>query len=455
MRVKDILTIARLGLCRNKLLSAFIIAGMTAGVVITGLVAGFGVNLAKDMLGYDLRVPADRIAVLWTPLSAKMVAEPGDKATYATDGLDIRRRSYLLASDARDIKSEMPDIKTSVLLVDRGMVQFPNSIGSMAVLGTTEEFAEILPIDLCSGSLFTATDLTHQAPVCLITKDIAEREFAGREQVGSTASPAGAAISPVGATITVAGCELTIIGVIQREPGAQIPVGGELGKWRYIDSAIVVPWTTMAYRLRSGGADTSGFRPPGHAEQCMSITIALSSVPDFSKLKDTVNYLARTKWGLIEDSYRLLLLRTMIASLNTEGMLILVAVLFVASIALVVACLNSVNFSVASVAERRKEIGIRKAFGATNKRILLEVVLEVAVFGAIAGVLAIPVVYVAAGLFNEYLRTLGSKDDFILVDWSTILFILLVSVGAAALAGLVPARTALQIEVAEALQVER
>ena len=455
MQVKDILTTARLGLRRNRLLSVFLIAGMTAGVVITGLVAGFGVNLAKDMLGYDLRVPADRIAVLWTLRSTGIIPESGDGATHITDSSDIRRRSYLLASDAEDIKREMPDIKTLVLLSDRGTVRFPSNVGSVTVLGTTREFAEILPMNLCSGSLFTDTDLTNQTSVCLIGKDIAEREFAGREQVESTTSPVGATTSPVGATISVAGHELTIIGVIEKEPGAQIPEGAELSRWRYINSAVIVPWTTMAYQLRSDEENTLASRSPGHSELCMSIIVALESARDMEKLKDTVAYLARTKWRLTEDSFKLHSLRSMIASLNREGMLILVAVLLVASIALVIACLNSVNFSVASVAERRKEIGIRKAFGATDQRILLEVVLEVAAFGAISGVLAIPIVYVTGSLFNDYLRVLGSKGDAIAVNFGTILFILLISVGAAALAGLVPARAALKVEAAEALQVER
>jgi putative ABC transport system permease protein len=438
MRVKDILTIARLGLCRNKLLSAFLIAGMTAGVVTTGLVVGFGMTAAEEMLGYGLRVPADRIAVLWTPPSTKTILESGEAISWTTYDSGIGQRGYLLASDAEDLKREMPGIKTLVLLSEKRTVYLPNSAASMIVAGTTREFSEIIPVDLCAGSFFTDEDLTHQAPVCLITKNIAEREFGGRD--------------PVGAVITVAGHELTIIGVIRKAPGKQIPVSADLGRWRYMDSAIVVPWTTIAYRMRSDEGDASVFR---FSEQCPSIMIALASPRDFSKLKDTVTYLAGTKWRLIENAFKLQSLKTMVASLNREGMLILIAVFSIASIALVVACLNSVNFSVASVAERRKEIGIRKALGATDRRILLEVVLEVAAFGAIAGMLAVPIVYVAGAIFNEYLQGLGAKSDVIVVNWSTILFILFISVGAAALAGLVPARAALKVETSEALQVER
>ncbi|NLB74807.1 MAG: hypothetical protein GX795_12450, partial [Firmicutes bacterium] len=110
MRVKDILTIARLGLCRNKLLSAFLIAGMTAGVVTTGLVVGFGMTAAEEMLGYGLRVPADRIAVLWTPPSTKTILESGEAISWTTYDSGIGQRGYLLASDAEDLKREMPGI---------------------------------------------------------------------------------------------------------------------------------------------------------------------------------------------------------------------------------------------------------------------------------------------------------------------------------------------------------
>lgn len=61
-------------------------------------------------------MPADRIAVLWTPPSTKTILESGEAISWTTYDSGIGQRGYLLASDAEDLKREMPGIKLSGIM---------------------------------------------------------------------------------------------------------------------------------------------------------------------------------------------------------------------------------------------------------------------------------------------------------------------------------------------------
>lgn len=125
----------------------------------------------------------------------------------------------------------------------------------------------------------------------------------------------------------------------------------------------------------------------------------------------------------------------------------------VAAIALVVGGVGIMNIMLAAVQERTREIGLRKAVGATNRNIIEQFLVETVMITFIGGVIGI-----ISGIFISYIislvvRSLGYDWDFI-ISIPSIVLGCVVSVGIGMLFGIVPARKAAKLNPIEALRYE-
>ena len=126
----------------------------------------------------------------------------------------------------------------------------------------------------------------------------------------------------------------------------------------------------------------------------------------------------------------------------------------IASISLVVGGIGIMNSMFTSVLERRRDIGIMKAIGATNKHIMLLFIIEAALFGVVGGVIGI-----ALGSFGAYtVKVIASWFGFELIKIAIspwlVAFSLAFSIGVGMIAGFIPAYQAAKLKPAEALQYE-
>ena len=124
----------------------------------------------------------------------------------------------------------------------------------------------------------------------------------------------------------------------------------------------------------------------------------------------------------------------------------------IASISLLVGGIGIMNIMLVSVTERTKEIGIRKAVGATNFLILLQFLIESILLSAVGAGIAIALTYGVEFAIDQYL---GDKAPVhLIIENSTILLAVSISVGIGVIFGLFPAVRAASKNPIEALRYE-
>ena len=220
------------------------------------------------------------------------------------------------------------------------------------------------------GRWFTPADFKNNAFVCVIGKNVKRKLF----QIGNT--------DIVGSTIRVEDMVFRIIGIINNEYGTQYPeVGGQ-------NDMILIPMTTA----RALCKDYTFYREGRNYKITrIEYDLFLIKVNDTSYIDNTskrvAGYLEKTHsetkdWGMVVP---LELLKQMEQTQN----IFTIVMGSIAGISLVVGGIGIMNIMLASVYERRKEIGTRRALGAQKSDILLQFLIETVFLTSIGGVLGI------------------------------------------------------------------
>jgi putative ABC transport system permease protein len=124
-----------------------------------------------------------------------------------------------------------------------------------------------------------------------------------------------------------------------------------------------------------------------------------------------------------------------------------------AALSLIVGGIGIMNIMFISVSERTREIGLRKAVGATNRNIIWQFLFESVMLTLIGGTIGLVGGIVVSYLVALLVQNLGYDYQFI-ITWSSILLAISVSTLVGLIFGLYPARKASQLEPVEALSYE-
>jgi putative ABC transport system permease protein len=284
------------------------------------------------------------------------------------------------------------------------------------VVGTTPTWKDVRSRTLASGRFFTAAEATAGADVVVLGPDTASELFS----VGD----------PVGRTVTVNGTALTVIGVLAQS-GATSSGSSE-------DDLAVVPLPT-AQRL-SGSTSTSVSAVYVEARSADVLTAAYQEVdaalltshdvttgePDFS---------IATQDALLET-----------ANSTNRTMTILLA--GIAAISLLVGGIGVMNIMLVSVTERVREIGLRKALGATPPAIRRQFLLEASLLGVAGGFVGALIGVVGAVVLPSVI------DQPVAVSAPAIALALLVALGLGVGFGVYPASRAARLTPIDALRSE-
>lgn len=168
---------------------------------------------------------------------------------------------------------------------------------------------------------------------------------------------------------------------------------------------------------------------------------------------------------LKEDGYYVYSVTEELGSMNVFFTALKAGLIFVGTIAVLIASIGIFNTMTMAVTERTREIGVMKAIGAQPKLIRKLFLMESAAIGIIGTVLAVAISYAISLLSNWLIpmivmSSLGEDrpDDFTLVistiPWQLVLIASVISIGVAMVSGWRPARKATQIDIIQALRQE-
>lgn len=330
----------------------------------------------------------------------------------------VRIRPNLSEAEAARIAA-LPEVQYAALWAQAvGRLEFEgNRTRGMALFGADDRYQEIQGGELVAGRWFTRAELRSGANVVVLNENQVQRLF-GR-------------VSPLGKLMHVAGRPCTVIGLYQEPANIFSPPGQQVGA--------IVPFLMMDHQLQID--KTNALWIPVKPRAGVSVAAAQEAVTT------TLREMRKIRPG-DKDTFDLVTQDQILDTFNSITGVFFLVMIVLASVALMVGGIGVMAIMMVSVTARTREIGVRKALGATRTDILLQFLIEAATLTGIGGVLGI-VTGLATGRLVTWAMAIKGETPLGLT-----LVALGVSVGIGLIFGVVPARRAARLDPIEALRYE-
>ncbi|MDE0692126.1 MAG: ABC transporter permease [Gammaproteobacteria bacterium] len=401
MSIIETVRVALASIVANLLRSSLTMLGIIIGVaaVITMVALGTGAQRAVD----------EQIDQLGTRVLSVMAGQSFRRGIASANRVSLTVDDYeALVRDAPLLAEVVPELSGG------RQIKYGNKNLFHEVVGTTTNFPAVHAVDIAAGSMFTAGDLATRRRVVVLGSEIPEN-------LEVTAD------SLIGHTLTINRTPFEIIGVFEE-------VGQRFGPEP--DDRLFIPLTTA--ELRVFGQD----RLRGLSAQVADDVSLEMGMVDIERVLRREH---KIRPG--EDNDFMIMNRRQfmeMAQASTEIFAFLLA--SIAGVSLLVGGIGIMNIMLVSVTERTREIGVRKALGATRFNILMQFVIEALTIGVLGGVLGIALGAGAAWALVEF----AGWNVFISVD--AVLLAVVFSVGVGLFFGIWPARRAAELDPIEALR---
>ena len=326
----------------------------------------------------------------------------------------IRNRRDFALSDAKIIQRE----STHALAVSiENSINLPvryqdRSSSSVWVVGNNEQSALVRQLVLKDGRFFSEAEVAGARPVCVLGAEIADKLF-----------PQGHAI---GERIQVGGKSFEVIGVNEK-------FGAFL--FANMDNQVIIPITRL----------TADFVRDPYIFFMVKVRPGSKMEEAREELRGIVRKIRRVPPGA-EDDFAINQQEMMIKQFDKVNRTVGSVGLFITGLALFVGGIGIMNIMFVSVAERTKEIGIRKAIGAKQRTILIQFLIEAAVICLLGGLVGLAMAWAAAAGLHKFMPAPMSLR----VASTAILMSLLTGL----VAGFLPAHRAARMKPVDALRAE-
>ena len=423
---------------RNPLRSALTIVGIIVGVASVVSMVSVGDGSSAMVLREIERTGGTKIVEIykdaWDKQSGTLSRAAG--STVRGKGRWQRNRAEHLETD--DVYAILKDARGVVDVVaedDMGgwNVNYKGRMKDSRIVASSAGYDRSHNWYPSSGRFFSAEEVEAASSVVVIGSKIAEEVFLDEDPVGKEIKASRRSFRRGrGGLYEV---RLKVIGVMEAKGDAMDTSG-----W---DDRFIIPITTLQQRFK-GREDIERIRI--EASDVKSIPLAIA---------DTKQILGRQHNNTGEE-YNYWTATEELATAKKVGLVMKALMGGIASIALMVAGIGVMNIMLVSVTDRTREIGLRKALGATRADILTQFLIEAAVLtlsGGIAGaILGIFMGRGTAALISKFVWE-GSNWPSV-VSFGTMLIALLVSVAIGIFFGLYPANKAAKLTPVDALRTD-
>ncbi len=439
-----ILQTLRLGvssLLLHKLRSALAVLGILIGVtaVIWLVAMGEGVSQQAQQQIKDLGA---------TNIIVRTVKPPSESSQASGGSFFIE---YGIRRDDYDrLMANIPTIRRAV-----PMREIPREIrnGGRALdaklVGCTPDYRELNLLSMDRGRFLSDRDSNVSDNVCVLASTVADRLFPFED--------------PIGKTVQIGADFYVVVGQTASRT-ASAAIGGSLEARDY-NQDVYIPLETLRQRIGDQIITARSGSREGEIVQLSQITLSVANLADV----DAAAAIAETLLARYHSQadYSVVVPKELLRQAEMLRTLFNVLLVLIAGISLLVGGIGIMNIMLATVTERTREIGVRRALGAKRRDIIEQFLTETVVLSGAGGVLGVvggflcgPVVVSARAALNQLfplqMATLPSNIQNLhpqIAPWSVIVAFC-ISVGVGVLFGIYPARRAAFMDPIEALRHE-
>jgi len=405
MNFREVMRVTLQALSVNKMRTALTMLGIIIGVaaVICTVAIGEG---ASNQVQEQIRGLGDNILFISAGSVNLHGIHMGSQAT-----------KTLTLGDAKAIQRQIQLVKLVSPGVGAGaQVVFGNQNWSTRMRGVSPEYLQIRNWPLARGSSFSQRDVDDAADVCLIGRTITQNLFGDQD--------------PIGQTIRIQKIPFQVIG--------ELAMKGESPFGQDEDDTILAPYTTVQKKI--SGIDWLQFIM-GSAVSTDAIQPAIQQIEALLR--------QRHKLRADEDDDFIIRSPNDLAQAQAQaGRVMTLELASIASVSLLVGGIGIMNIMLVSVTERRREIGVRRAIGATRRDIRRQFLSEAVILSMMGGMVGVVAGVIFARMVSGMLRWPTQVSSF------AVAIAVAFSAAVGIFFGYYPARQAAQLDPIETLRYE-
>ena len=405
MLFTELLKMAGLSLIANKLRTVLTMLGIIIGVCAVIAMVSIGMGVKKNVVDSISSLGSNMLVVMSG--SSNRGGIRGGAGSVQTLTLD----------DAEAIKKRVKNIDyVSPTVQGSYQVVYGHENWSTTVTGVVPEYSAIQSLTMQSGIFFTEHDVDVRNRVAVIGTTVATNLFG--------------TMNPVGEKIRIGNAPYTVIGLTASKGSSS---GGQDQ-----DDMVLIPLTTAQERLLG-------------ITHIRSVNVQVSSSDKMDEVQENIEKLLRQRHRIregAEDDFNVRNLTSLMETMSQTTTMITLLLGSIAGISLIVGGIGIMNIMMVSVTERTREIGIRKAIGATYNSIMLQFLIESTLLSILGGVVGI---FIGIGIAKA-ISKFGNFATVISIESIIASFGFSLFVGI--FFGMLPARKAARLDPIDALRYE-
>jgi putative ABC transport system permease protein len=428
MRATSLIRIVQLGV------KSLLLHKMRSGLTMLGIIFGVCSVIAMLAIGEGASYEAqEAIKKLGSSNIILRSIKPPQDAKTATAGRSYVNEYGITYSDVARLDSTIPGIRRVLpMRIIRDEVRFNNLVQQAQIIGTHPIYAEMTGVDLVRGRFLSETDETHMNNVCVLTMSLAENLFPYQD--------------PLEEEVKIGADYFTVVGLLrERSTAEKRPQSGAV-EGQPLDNNLYVPLSTTKSRF----GETIFKRSAGSFEaekvQLHQVTVQFNSVDDVEVAVPMIRTLL--KRFHTKTDYELIVPLELLRQAEQTKRIFNIVLGSIAAISLVVGGIGIMNIMLATVTERTREIGIRRALGAKKKDIITQFLVETVVLSIGGGLIGVVVGVLTPLLVSQL------TDMKTIVTPASVLISFGISGAVGVVFGIYPASRAAALDPIEALRHE-